>query len=99
VEKLCSLLKIDVENPAGSESSDQRIKRLALAVANATESQWAIVVGDTRRDGNGSGYVEVVFKLPDGRMESRQVRLSGSGELARARLSTQLLDQLRRRLK
>jgi nicotinamide-nucleotide amidase len=99
VEKLCRLLKIDVENPAGSESSDQRIKRLALAVANATNSPWVIAVGDARRDDNGSGYVEVVFKLTDGRLESRKVQLSGSGELARARLSTQLLDQLRRRIK
>jgi nicotinamide-nucleotide amidase len=99
IEKLCRLLKIDVDNSAGSESTDQGIKRLALAVANATESPWAIAVGDARRDDNGSGYVEVVFKLPDGRLESRKVRLSGSGELARARLSTQLLDQLRRELK
>jgi hypothetical protein len=43
--------------------------------------------------------VEIAFKLPDGRLENRQVRLSGTGELARSRLSTQLLDQLRRRLK
>jgi nicotinamide-nucleotide amidase len=97
VEKLYRLLKIDVENLTGSESSDERIKRLALAVANVTESQWAVVVGDVRRGDNGP-YVKVVFKLPDGRMDSRKVQLSGSGELARARLSTQLLDQLRRRL-
>jgi nicotinamide-nucleotide amidase len=99
VEKLCRLLKIDVEIPADGESSDQRIKRLALAVADATASQWTVAVSDARRDDNGSGYVEVVFKLPDGRMEGRKIQLRGSGELARARLSTQLLDQLRRRLK
>lgn len=97
VEKLYRLLKID-ENPAGGDSPDQRIKRLALAVANATESQWVVAVGDTRRDDNGSGYVEVAFKLPNGSLESRRVRLNGSGEPARSRLSTQLLDQLRRRL-
>ena len=98
VENLYSLLKIDNEYPAG-ESEDQKIKRLALAVTNATKSQWAVAVGDARRDQNGSGNVEVAFKLPDGRLESRRVQISGSGELARARLSTQLLDQLRRRLK
>jgi len=43
--------------------------------------------------------VYVVFRLPDGRLESRQVRFRGAGELSRSRLSTQLLDQLRRRLK
>jgi hypothetical protein len=35
----------------------------------------------------------------DGRLESQQVRFRGTGELARSRLSTQLLDQLRRSLK
>jgi nicotinamide-nucleotide amidase len=99
VEKLCRLLKIDNDNPTGSASAEQKIKRLVLAVADATASQWAIAVGEVSRDENGSGYVEVVFKLPDGSMYTRQVRLSGTGELARSRLSTQLLDQLRRRLK
>ena len=99
VEKLCHLLAIDNDDRTGSTSVDQRIKRLATAAADATASQWAIAVGEARRDENGPGYVEVVFKLPDGRLESRQVRLSGTGELARSRLSTQLLDQLRRRLK
>ena len=83
----------------GSTSGDQRIKRLAAAAADTTKSQWAVAVGEARRDENGSGYVEVAFKLPDGRLESRQVRLRGTGELARSRLSTLLLDQLRRRLK
>ncbi|MFC1793838.1 molybdopterin-binding protein [Planctomycetota bacterium] len=98
-EKLCLLLAIGNEERPASTSGDQRIKRLAAAVAVAAESQWAVIVGEARRDKNGSGYVEVAFKLPDGRMESSQVRLRGTGELARSRLSTQLLDQLRRRLK
>ncbi|GEM_PF-207133 len=98
-EKLCHLLAVDNNEQPGSTSGDQIIKRLAAVVADATESQWAVAVGEARRDENGSGYVEVAFKLPDGRMESRQVRLRGTGELARSRLSTQLLDQLRRRLK
>ena len=99
VEKLCHLLAIDNDEQPGSTSGDQKIKRLAAAAADATDSQWVVAVGETRRDENGSGYVEVAFKLPDGSMESRQVRLRGTGELARSRLSTQLLDQLRRRLK
>jgi nicotinamide-nucleotide amidase len=99
VDKLRRLLNLDNGDPTGSASADQRIRRLALAVANATASQWAIAVGDTRRDENGSGYVDVAFKLPDGHLESQKVRFRGSGELERSRLSTQLLDQLRRRLK
>jgi nicotinamide-nucleotide amidase len=99
MEKLYYLLAIDKNEGISKTSEDQRPMKLATAVADATASQWVVVVGQVRRDENGSGYVEVAFKLPDGRLESRQVRLSGSGELARSRLSTQLLDQLRRRLK
>ena len=98
VEKLCHLLGVDNDDPTGGTSGEQKIKRLAAAAADATASQWAIAVGEVRRDQNGSGYVEVAFKLPDGSLDTRQVRLSGTGELARLRLSTQLLDQLRRRL-
>jgi nicotinamide mononucleotide (NMN) deamidase PncC len=97
--KLCHLLNIDSDNQTDGTSADERTKRLAAAAADTTASQWAVAVGDTQRDENGAGYVQVAFKLPEGHLESRQVRLSGSGELARSRLSTQLLDQLRRRLK
>ncbi len=93
VEKLCHLLGIENDSRTGIT------KQLARATADATSSQWAIAVGQIRRDENGSSYVEVTFKLPDGHLESRQFRLRGTGELAHSRLSTQLLDQLRRRLK
>jgi len=99
MQKLCHLLGTNNDNLLGKTSGGQKIKRLAAAAADATASQWAIAVGEAKRDENGSGYVEVAFKLPDGRLESQQVRLRGTGELARSRLSTQLLDQLRRRLK
>jgi nicotinamide-nucleotide amidase len=98
-EKLSHLLGIDNDDLNGSTSGNQRIKQLATAAADATSSQWAIAVGQTRRNENGSSYVEIAFKLPDGHLESQQVRLRGTGELARSRLSTQLLDQLRRKLK
>jgi molybdenum cofactor synthesis domain-containing protein len=87
-EKLSDLLSMQNNNQTD-------ISQLATAVTNATSSQWAIAVGQA----NSSGYVEVAFKLPDGRLENRKFRLHGSGELARSRLSTQLLDHLRRRLK
>jgi len=99
IEKLSCLLNIDGDDTADDTSDGQIIKRLAAAVANTTASQWAIAVGEDRRNESGFSYVEVAFKLPDGGVESQKVRLRGSGELARSRLSTQLLDQLRRRLK
>lgn len=106
VEKLRCLLRVPddlwtARDPAlrePSTSRGQRVELLAAAAANATSSQWAIAVGEGWRDESGTAYVEVAFKLPGGRLESQQVRLRGDGELARLRLSTQLQDQLRRRL-
>jgi len=77
--------------------------------ARRTGSQWAVAVGEVwrdesrpskkGRDESGAGYVDVAFKLPGGRLESQQIRFRGTGELASSGISTQLLDQLRRRLK
>ncbi len=99
VEKLRRLLRVRDDQWTGSTSHHQRIEQLVAAAADATGSQWAVAVGQARLDKSGVSYVEVAFKLPSGRSESQQVRLRGAGELARSRLSTQLLDQLRRRLK
>ncbi len=98
-EKLRHLLGISEDDWAGSMSRTQRAERLAVAAADATKSQWAIAVGETWRDQSGADEVTVAFKLADGRTEARQVRLRGEGELARSNLSTQLLDELRRKLK
>jgi len=99
VEKLRDLLRIGDDVRTGSTTGSQKVEQLAVAAAEATESQCAVAVGESRQDENGNGYVDVAFRLPDGHMESEAFRLSGDGELARSRLSTQLLDQMRRRLK
>ena len=98
-EKLRRLLGVTDENWATGTSSSQRTQPLAAAVAEATASQWALAVGEPWTNERGVDYVDIVFKMPGGRLESQQVRFRGTGELARSRLSTQLLDQLRRRLK
>jgi nicotinamide-nucleotide amidase len=109
IKQLRRLLGVQNDNWTESTSRVQRTERLATAAADATGSQWAVAVGEawrdesrpskTGRDESGTGYVDIVFKLPSGRLESRKVRFRGTGELAGSRLSTQLLDQLRRRLK
>jgi nicotinamide-nucleotide amidase len=72
-------------------------QRLAQAAAKEAASQWAIAIGEVRRtDGNSS--VEVAVRRPDGRVESREVRVQGSDAPARAWLITDVVDQLRRRL-
>jgi len=98
-EKLRRLLGVGDDRWAANTSRSQKTERLAAAVSEATGSQWAVVVGEPWRDERGVNYVAIVFRLPGGRLESRQVRFRGTGELARSRLSTELLDQLRLRFK
>lgn len=98
MEKLYHLLGIN-NNSISNISEEQRTTKLVTAVAGATGSQCVVVVSEARRDKKGTLYVEAAFKLPDGHIESQKVQLRGTGELARSRLSTQLLDLLRRKLK
>jgi len=95
-KKLGHLLDI---SEARKENHRRETERLAEAAASATESEWSIAVGEPWKDDRGTEYVDVVFRLPDGGLENRRVRFRGTGELARSRLSTQLLDMLRRKLK
>ena len=99
MEKLRHLLGVRDDQWTGRTSRGQRIELLATAAADATSSQWAVAVGEAWRDDNGAEYVDVAFKQPGDRLENQRVRFRGTGELARSRLSTQLLDRLRRRLK
>jgi nicotinamide-nucleotide amidase len=84
---------------AGAATSGGKAGLLALRTAHATGGDWAIVVGEVRRDQSGAGSMEVVFRRPDGSLETEPVSLRASGELAHARLTTELLDRLRRKLK
>jgi nicotinamide-nucleotide amidase len=77
---------------------DRKAETLAVAASRAAESQWAVAVGETRREENGAGYVQVALKGPGG-VDNRKVQLRGAGEMAQENLCTQLLDQLRRSLK
>jgi len=98
-EQLRRLLRVSDDRWTAGASSAQRAKLLATAVADLTGSRWAVAVGEARRDERGARFVEVALKAPGGPFETRRVRLGGTGQFARARLNTHLLDQLRRRLR
>jgi nicotinamide-nucleotide amidase len=83
----------------GSAEKDAGLVPSARAAAEATQSSWAVVVGEVQRGQGDAPFVEVAWRLPDGRTESRPVRWQGTGESARSRLVTELLDQLRRKLR
>lgn len=84
--------------PGESNSHANDIEQLTRETAATADSQWVIATGESRRDDQGNWFVPVAFRFPDGHVESRQIRLSGTGEAARARLVTDVLDQLRRKL-
>ena len=98
-DKLYRLLGVENDNQIDDASRTQQTEQLVRATADAAESQSAIAVGQVWRDENGTAYVNVAFKFSDGHIESRQYRHRGSGELASSRFITQLLDQLRRKLR
>ncbi len=92
-EKLQRLLTIRQEQRGSTPA------QMAAVVAAASGSAWTVVVGEAQRDERGGSFVEAAFRSPDGRTETRQIRLAGTGEAARFRLVTELLDQLRRKLR
>ncbi len=98
-EQLRRLLRVPDEQWTRGTSSTEKAGLLATTAAELTGSQWAVVVGEPRTDDRGARYVEVVVNSPDGLLDSRRVGVRGNGPSARSRLTTQLLDQLRRRLR
>ena len=98
-ERLRRLLAVPDEEWAGATSNDGKTRLLAVAAAESAKSEWTVAVGDVRQGANGARYVEVVLSLPDGGLESQRVGLRGTGQYARSRLVTRLLDLLRRKLK
>ena len=71
---------------------------LAEAAATRTQSLWVIAVGEVQNDDAGNPHVDVVLKRRDAPADHQKLRLRGTGEYARVRLTTRLLDYLRRRL-
>jgi len=98
-EMLRRMLRVPDDEWTGITSNAQKTKLLAAVAAERAGSEWAVAVGDIQRDDTGAHYVEVVFKAPGGILKSEQIRLGRSGPSARAMLTTQLLDHLRRRLR
>ena len=96
--RLRQLLQIPDEQWDGGSSRFDRLGMLATRAALVTESLWAVAVGDVQRNADGDSYVEVVFKQPGRELEGLSVRLRGKGEWADFRLTTELLDHLRRKL-
>jgi nicotinamide-nucleotide amidase len=94
MERLHHLLDVSDARWAQRQSGSDAVEQLARAAADAATSQWAIAIGELRDDGS----VEVVFQHPSGQLQSERISLRGTGELARSRFVTHLLDRLRRQI-
>jgi hypothetical protein len=70
---------------------------MTTTVAERVRSNWTFIVGPMTRD-DDRRYVTIAIKPPLDRPRSERVRSYGTGETARARLATRLLDLLRRRV-
>lgn len=96
-QSLCRLLSVadDLWRAAPAES---RLELLGLAAAKATGAAWTVVVGPALPSQEGRpAQVDVVFCGPDGK-QHRRFSVRG-GPSWRSYLATEVLDQLRRRLR
>jgi len=84
---------------AGQTPGRLTLEQLARTLAHRTGSHWAIVVALPQKTQTPGNYAQTALRLPDGSVQSRRIRLRGSGESARRALTTQLLELLRRQLK
>jgi len=77
-----------------SETAD-----IAQRAAIVTGSAWVLVTGPLRQAEGKGRYVDVVLRRADGGVDRWREPVRGSAEMMGSRLSTYLLDQLRRRLR
>ena len=97
-ERLRGLLGVSDAQWQACTSHKQKAGRLAVAVAHITNSNWAISIGEPLQNEKENHTVAVAIKHPGGQWESMQIQVRGSGQWVRARLVTDILDQLRRKL-
>jgi nicotinamide-nucleotide amidase len=97
LEKLGALLGLQPDHWKGL-SPEKSTEHLAQAAARSTGSLWTLVTGPPQSGRGASPRVDVAFRRASGEVKHQSLRVSGVGGLAHAKLTTQLLDQLRRQL-
>jgi nicotinamide-nucleotide amidase len=97
-EAVARLLQIPAERLATWAGGAEKARGLATAAAQLTRSQTAIAVGPVESDDKGGKQVWVALQLAEDRWDTTRLAVGDSGEIARASLTTQILDRLRRQL-
>ncbi len=94
--QLQQMLQIPSDRWATASSRD-RLELLATAVGERTHSDWVIVVGEATSSAlTPNQQVAVLIKSPDGKMIHSQLPWADLSPAHRDRLTTQLLDYVRR---
>jgi len=96
-EQLRQILRIPPEMWSGWDSGEARVKGLGTAARNMVTSQWAVVIGEIKRDASGA-FVWLGVGSPDSRWSTERVPVPGGGEIAHANLTTVILDRVRKQL-
>lgn len=94
-QRMRALLRVPDDQWSAAVSPADRTQRLAHAIAAETSAQLAFVVSDVSQNPDGAAFVDVVFRQPDGSLETQRLSLR-TGTVGRQQLTTQLLDRLRR---
>ncbi|UCD49478.1 MAG: hypothetical protein JSW27_18335 [Phycisphaerales bacterium] len=84
---------------SGRERWSSDMTDIAQRAADVTGSAWVLVTGPVRQEEGRGRYLEVALRRADGRVDRWRQSVWGSAEMAGSRVSTYLLDQLRRRLR
>jgi nicotinamide-nucleotide amidase len=96
-EVMARLLRV---SPAPEPSSAlERAREFAARAAELTSAQWVVSVGEVDRSAGTGAGVQVMYRLPGGRLETQRVALRGSADQAHFTLTTQVLDYMRRLLR
>jgi len=98
-ERLRQTLKVPDDQWAAWSAGPERAKGLAGAAAQRNQGGWVVVVGEAASAPSGSKGAWLVCRFPDGHCQQQQLTLRDGGEVARAGLTTPILDQLRRWLR
>ena len=99
IEAMRRLLGVSEDRWPDASESAKRLELLAEACARATGSQWAAVVGPARNGAGGRRDADVLLRGPEGRLTAAEFAVSGSDAASRLRLTTQIVDLLRRQFR
>jgi nicotinamide-nucleotide amidase len=79
-------------------SSKQGAELIAKTLCETTRSEWALVVGESQDRDGGSRYADVLIRVTDDKTVAQRVAVRGNDSASRFRLTTQIVDQLRKQL-